>query len=85
MSLLRISRDVSTLWLHVDTQLPIQNRLAGFTFSRGSDFDAALLEQHIKEMLYKRMQKIREEAYLEGHKHGRAKEGKRNWFSGELP
>ena len=55
-----------------------------FYYDCQGDVYASLLSEHFKDRLQSIVKQIREEEYNQGYKDGRAKRGKKAWFSWAL-
>lgn len=79
--MIKIYRKKTYVFVEVDTNL---DWVVPFKWVQSSELDAVLLERHLRDELYSRVEAIREEAYNQGWKDAKAKRKKQTWFWGIL-
>lgn len=83
--MMRIVRNGSRVQVEINTELPIQANVVAFYVDRGNEFDAALLDKHLNDLMAAKMRDIRREEYERGWKDRGSKKTKANWWNGGLP
>lgn len=67
--------------ISVDTLLDVERYRHEFSLEQGNQINARLLAVHLRARLAEIMEEARREAYLDGYRDGRAKRGRKTWFS----
>ena len=78
-----VGRDGTRAYIRVT--LPITGDVFDLRFDTGHEWSAKLLVEAIRTALMERMRRAREEAYLDGYRHGKGKRAKDSWFTARLP
>lgn len=79
--MLTIKREGTQVILNVASDIRIERNVFAFTFNCANEYSAALLEEHLRELLNDTVEAMRKAEYNAGWDDAKKRKEKRDWFS----